>query len=395
MFKRTVPTIAALGAALLTIGAAAPAPAAAHAAAAPGAVTISGALQPGFATTIPTTLTVLTPYRGMVTINVQSNTTIVRRYNGASALDEFSPGDHIAAQGTLSGTTLNATGLKDFTIQKAFTRNYGVITAINSNTTQITVRVLNDRHAGRNTPFLRGELITLTVTPSMSVTLSDGSTGTVADNLDVGMNIVTLGVVNRHSHSMQSVSRIRVVTPQVGATTQISGLLQPGFSTSVPSTLTLQTVGHGMVTVSLDANTKLVRRYNGPSSLAEFSPNDRLNVVAKYNGPGSYSAIKIKDITIQRADTFMVGSITAITGTAVTATVLADDRYIHKGKVKDPFHVGESVTLNLSPSTMITLANGTQGTMSNLQTNMKISAVGVFNRKGHSFTTVSRVHVLS
>lgn len=392
MIRRTVPTIAALAAALLMVGASAPTPAV-HAAA-PASVTISGALQAGFATTTPTTLQVLTPYRGMVTVNVSSSTTIVRRYDGASALDEMSPGDHIAVSGAMSGTTFNATGIKDLTIQKAFTRGFGVITSINSGTTQLTVRVLADTHSRGNTPFVKGQIIYLTVTPSMSVTLSDGSTGTVADNLDVGVDIVSLGTYNRHSHTMQSVSRMRVVSPKVGSITQISGLLQPGFSTSVPSTLTLQTIGHGMVTVSLDVNTKLVRRYNGPSSLAEFSPNDRLNVTAKYEGVGSYSAVRIKDITIQRADTFMVGSITAISGSVITTTVLADDRYIHTGKVKDPFHMGESVTLTLSPSTIITRANGTPGAASDLQTGMKIAAVGVFNRKGHGFTSVSRLHIL-
>lgn len=393
--RRSIPVLAAAAAALLTAGAALPSPAPAHAATeAAGTTHISGTLQPGFATTTPATLTVLTPYRGLVTVNVDSNTTIVRRYNGASALDEFSPGDRIAVVGAMSGTTLAATGLKDFTIQKAFTRNYGVITAMNSDDTQLTVRVLTDRHAGSNTPFGHGQLIYLSVTPAMSVTLSDGSTGTVSDNLDVGMNIVSLGTFNRHSRTMQSVARIRVVTPQVGATTQISGLLQPGFSTSVPTTLTLQTANHGTVTISLDANAKLVRRYNGPSSLAEFSPNDRLNVVGKYQGGSSYTAVRIKDITIQRADTFMVGSITAINGSTITATVQADDRYIHRGKVTDPFRVGQSVTLNLSPSTIVTLANGTAGAATDLQTGMTVSAVGVFNRKGHGFTTVSRVHVL-
>jgi hypothetical protein len=358
-------------------------------------ITIGGALQPGFGTTAPTTLQILTVRRGMVTVNVSPSTTLVRRYNGPSALNEFSPGDQLKVTGVmLSNNTFNATLIKNNTIQHAYTHNLAVITAINSTTTLLTVRVLRDlpfdnRVAPQN-PFAVGQTIFVAVTPAMSVTLADGSRGTVQDDLSAGLTIATLGVYNRSSRTFQPVWRLRVVSPTPGTITEFGGILQPGFATAAPTTLTLSTPFRGMVTVQVSPTTVLVRRYNGPSSLAEFSAGDNLRVTATFLGGSTYSAIRVKDATIQQLAIGAVGQIDTINGNVITMTVLAGGT-----SPKSPFRPGQVVTFTLSPHTVITLANGATGTPASLQSGMRINVLGVYDRNAHSFVTVDRVHILS
>lgn len=383
-------------AALLTLTTLGPAPLAAHAATAatavPAITRLAGTLQPGFATTAPTSLQVVTAQGITMTVNVSTTTQIVRRYNGQSALDELSPGDKIGVSGSMSGTTaITATTLKDATIQRAFTRNVGRITAISSDMTKLTVRVLRDSRAQGHNPFDEGSTIYVAVTPTMTVTLADGSQGTVQDSLSTGLIITTLGVYDRNSHSFGDVSRLRVWSPAMGQTTEVHGILQASFSATQPATLTLQTPYHGLVTVGVGSSAKLVRRYNGASNLAEFSAGDKLAVVATYLGGSSYSATAIKNVTIQKAFSSMVGQIKTISGDTLTVRVLADSR----AKGQNPFRVGESLTQTVSPQTVITLANGTAGTIASLQPGMRFYTLGVVDRKAHAFVSVARIHLLS
>src|SRR5581483_10954025 len=174
----------------------------------------------------------------LVSVLVTSSTKLVRRYNGQSALDEFSPGDNLSVAGVMSGTmAMTATLVKDNTIQKAFTRNVGSITAISpsstSGLTQISVQVLHDSRVKSQNPFHVGATLTFTVSSAMTVTLADGSAGTVA-NLTSGMTIVSLGVFNRHGHTFGSVAHIRVTnkgsatpgTSSQDVTLEIAGVLQ-------------------------------------------------------------------------------------------------------------------------------------------------------------------------
>lgn len=396
MTRKTLLGGALAATAFLSLGTLGAAPLAAHAAtpaaAVPASTRLAGILQPGFATTAPTSLQVVTAQGITMTVNVSTTTQIVRRYNGQSALDELSAGDKIGVSGSMSGTTtITATTLKDVTIQRAFTRNVGRITAISSDMTRLTVRVLRDSRAQGHNPFDEGSTIYVAVTPTMTVTLADGSQGTVQDSLSPGLVITTLGVFNRNSHSFGDVSRIRVWSPAVGQTTEVHGILQAGFSATQPATLTLQTPYHGLVTVGVGSSAKLVRRYNGASNLAEFSAGDRLAVVATYLGNSSYSATAIKNVTIQKAFSSMVGQIKTISGNTLTVRVLANSR----AKGQNPFRVGESLTQTVSPQTVITLADGTAGTIASLQPGMRFYTLGVVDRKAHAFVSVARIHLLS
>jgi hypothetical protein len=404
MFKR-IPFVAGalVTASLLTLGTLGPAAMSAHAAAPAAQVLLHGVLQAGFGTTAPTTLQILTPKHGMFTINVSTSTNIIRRYNGQSGLDELSPGDNLVVQGAVNGTaTLNAVMVKDWTIQKTFAVSVDSITSINTNqttkVTSLTLKVVADSRYGSQNPFNEGETIyanmpaTTAAAAAPAVIGSDGS-ATTADALYPGEIVTIQGVFNRHSSTYLSVWRLRIGAPKPGVTIEFHGQLQSGFGTAAPTTLSIMTPLHGLVTFSVASTTGIIRRYNGTSSLAELSAGDNLLVFVRFTGPMNqpYPAMVVKDISIQAHAAATVGTIKTISGNTVTVTVMANGRLY---KHQDAFKVGETVTLNVSASTKIILANGTAGSLSSLQPNMKIWVNGVANRKAHSYTTVDRIRVL-
>jgi len=305
--------IAVLGTALLMgLGAFQLGPAAVHAAAPASNTALGGVLQAGFGVTAPTTLMVQSPKHGLVSVLVTSSTKLVRRYNGTSALDEFSPGDNLSVAGVMSGTTaMTATLVKDNTIQKAFTRNVGSITAISPSTTsgmtQISVQVLHDSRVKGQNPFHVGATITFTVASALTVTLADGSAGTVA-NLSTGMTIVSLGVFNRHSQSFDSISHIRVTNKgsatsgngsqggaTQGVTVEVAGVLQSGFSAT---TLMVQTRARGLVTVNVTASTAFTGRSGGTVSATQLKAGDRLVITGTSQGHATLNATAIQDLSL-------------------------------------------------------------------------------------------------
>ena len=160
---------------------------------------ITGTLATLSGVTMPVSLT-LTTAHGAVTVTFASPTaTIVRRYNGKSALDELSLGDTLAAKGVMSGTTFTATALKDLSIQEASTRAVVQVTGVSA--TGFTAIVRQAAHA-HNTPFTIGATITATVASTTKIMMpaTAPATGMVAgslSNIAVGQTVTVLGVYNR------------------------------------------------------------------------------------------------------------------------------------------------------------------------------------------------------
>lgn len=302
MTRKSLALGALATAALLSIGTMGAAPAA-HAAAPQATLKLTGVLQAGFATTTPTTIQILSASSPTpISVTVNTNTTVVRRYNGASSLAEFSPGDRLGVEGTMSNGVMNATIVKDFTIQAGFTFNVGTITNIKSldaNTTQLAVRVVANVHHKVIHPFHAGQFVNMNVSNAMTVTLSDGSAGRVSD-LAPGLQIATVGVYNRESRTFISVARMRVVTPSVGQFTGVSGWLQAAPSSATPpATLTLKTFYGGIVNVTVPATTTLRSRSGVSATLSQFHQGDWIHVLGTFNGlsngAGSITASLLRD----------------------------------------------------------------------------------------------------
>lgn len=159
-------------------------------------------------TTAPTTMTVTTVGGINVTVAVSTTTKIVRRYNGASALAEISAGDEVYAWGSFDPTstaTFDAVRIKDWSIQRAYTRVNGVVTGLSSG--GVTLDVGKGR--AKLSPYRHGETIyvdfsatTVVVSGSVTVTVSDVVTGT---------HIMALGLFDRVSKHLKA-DRVRILS---------------------------------------------------------------------------------------------------------------------------------------------------------------------------------------
>jgi len=193
----------------------------AHAAPAPAVrqAPIGGTLASEASTNGVTTLVVTTKNHGQVTVNVSSGTIFVRRYNGASALDELNLGDQLEVRGSFaagSTTVFNATRIKDFSIQEAATRAVLQVSTVNTTTNSFTGVVLRDKVFHRVTPVTIGQTVTVTVGTSGTPTtrllmmssgrLTDASFGTLA----VGQTVTVLGVYDRKMHTYTTTRLVRI-----------------------------------------------------------------------------------------------------------------------------------------------------------------------------------------
>jgi len=338
-------------------------------------------------TSAPTTLTIQTPNRGQVSVSVTSSTRIIRLYGAASGLDELSANDVLQVRGTTTAPgAVTATWIRDVSIHAAYGRLAGLVTAVTPNS--VSVVVGRDRH----TPFVYGQNVTIPVGPSTQVVSGTTTiTGSVG-SLSAGNRIVALGVYNNNSRTFQSTFRIRVlgtVSVQPHPVTYAGYLTMAPVTTTAPVSLTIQTPHEGQITVAVDANAKIVRRFNGASSLDEVGVNDVLQVRGVTTAPGVVAATWIRDTSIQEAYTRLVGLVTAVTPASVSVVVQRD------ASGRSPFSYGQNLTLPVGPSTqVISGTTTTTGSTGSITVGAQITALGVFNRIGHGFQSTFRIRVL-
>jgi hypothetical protein len=169
----------------------------------------------------------------------------------------------------------------------------------------------------------------------------------------------------------------------------VDGVLQTMSGTTTPATLTVQTASGTTVSVTMPATTKFVRRYNGHSSLDELTAGDRITADGAFEKGSSttFDARRIKDWSIQRAYTRVVGSVAAVQNGVVTLRV-ARGRSEHS-----PYWHGEGVWVTLSSSTMVMSSSGTV-TVNAVQPGVRVLVMGVYDRASRSLRA-GRVRILS
>ena len=339
-------------------------------------------------TSAPATLTVQTERRGQISVAVTASTKIVRRYNGPSGLDELAANDVLEIRGhTTAPGMVTATWIRDVSIQVAYTRLVGQVTAVTPNSVAVVVQ--RDR-SGR-APFASGQNLTLPVGASTQVvsgtTVLTGTTSALA----VGNRITALGVFNRVANAFQSTFRIRILgTGKPVKHAAYSGYLTTApLTTTAPTTLTLQSRYNGQISVLVTPGTKIVRRYNGPSGLDELAANDVLQVYGTTTAPGVVTATWIRDVSIQAAFTRLVGQVTAVTPSSVAVVVQRD----LSGRA--PFRVGQNLTLPVGASTqVISGTTTTTGSTASIAAGNRITALGVYNSVANTFQSTFRIRIL-
>jgi hypothetical protein len=154
-----------------------------------------------------TTLTVQTASGTTVTVTVPATTKFVRRYNGRSGLDELTEGDRITADGSFersSTTTFDARRVKDWSIQRAYTRVVGNVATVQNGV--VTLRVARGR--SERSPYWHGEGVWVTL--SSSTLVMAGSVTATVDAVQPGMRVLVLGLYDRASRSLRA-GRVRIL----------------------------------------------------------------------------------------------------------------------------------------------------------------------------------------
>jgi hypothetical protein len=168
---------------------------------------------------------------------------------------------------------------------------------------------------------------------------------------------------------------------------KVDGVLQTSSGTAAPATLIVQT-GSTTTTVTVAATTKVVRRYNGLSSLDELTAGDRITAWGSFDkgSPTTFDAQRLKDWSIQRAYTRVVGSVATVQNGLVTLHV-ARGRSVHS-----PYWHGEDVWVTLPPSAIVTSGSVTV-TVDAVQPGVRVLVLGLYDRTSHTLRAY-RVRIL-
>jgi hypothetical protein len=127
---------------------------------------VGGVLQTISGTTMPATLTVQTASGTTITVSVSARTKLLRSHGGRSGLAELTVGDRITADGrfeTGSTTTFDARRIKDLSI--AYTHVVGSVAGVGND----GVTLLPARRGSPHSPYWRGEVIDVSLSPSTKV----------------------------------------------------------------------------------------------------------------------------------------------------------------------------------------------------------------------------------
>jgi len=157
------------------------------------------ALEPGV--TAPTYLRVRLDDGRAITVNVGAGTAIVRRYDGASSLDQLAIGDLLQLKGSFEpgSNTFDASYIEDVSLQEAYTGARIELTSFAPATLAGRGIVRNDV---RNAPYQEGAFLNMQFASAVTVIRRDGSAGSIADlsALRLHERIHVSGRYDRHSN---------------------------------------------------------------------------------------------------------------------------------------------------------------------------------------------------
>lgn len=187
------------------------------------AATVEGTLIAVSGTTPPAMLTVqmgTTTY----TVNVSTTTTIVRKFNGASSLDEFAIGDMLRVIGTVTGTNIDATYIKNLSIQRKDASQWGTILTIDATAKTFTFDPMHKKNLANQT----------VLTTSATKIFQGNRKGASFADLKVGMTIKVIGLW-RKTQAQLVADRILIKL------TELEGMVSAVDCASTVKTITVST----------------------------------------------------------------------------------------------------------------------------------------------------------
>lgn len=144
--------------------------------------------------TTPTTITV-TAGGITYTVNVTTKTRIVRKFMGASSLEEIGVGDIVVVRGRFTDATIDANLIRDLSIQRKGGAFVGSVKSIDTTNSSFVL-----------TTTARGDQ---TVTTSAATVFLKGKDKVTFGDIQVGNNILVIGLWRKSARTINA-DRIRI-----------------------------------------------------------------------------------------------------------------------------------------------------------------------------------------
>ena len=317
----------------------------------------TGTLVSVSSTTVPSTLVVQSD-TALYTVNVTASTTLVRKLNGASLLDEFGVGDTLQITGTASGTTINATRIKNVTIQRINGVQQGTITSINASTMTFVMK--------------SNEKLPQTVTVPDSAKLFKGNLAAMFSDLAVGQTVRVVGLWRRSLHTLTA-DRVMIKA------SELNGKVTATNCTATPATL-IVSVKKGKTTTAwtITVNDQTVYRDRGFVQIgcAAVSLNDTVRIRGFVTGTMVMMALQLQDSTIKKIQSHWSGTISSNDLTGMTFKL--DQK---KGVDFTVNTTSQTIVVNGTgtPALLLALANGQNVTVWGVRTGSTIVANLILN----------------
>lgn len=297
-----------------------------------GAATIEGSLIAMSGTTLPAVLTVQvgpTSY----TVNVTSSTILVRKFGGPSSLDEFALGDLLRVEGTVTSTTVDATKIKNLSIQRKGASFKGKVLSIDASAKSFVLDPTKE------------SLENQTVTTSTNTRFFQGNRMGIFSDIGVGMTVKVIGIWRK---SLNILAADRVLIKM----TELTGTVTAIDCTSSPKTITVSTKskGHGTTSWTVNITDKTVIRDKILTVIActDVKVNHKVHIRGLRTGDASIDALQVWDKGAKKVQNTWNGTIKSIDGTAKTFVLT-----VSKGK-----KAGSDVTVAVTAETILVNDNG-------------------------------------
>lgn len=325
------------------------------------ASSIDGTLVAISGTTLPAVLTVqsgVTSY----TVNVTTSTSLIRKYNATSGLDEFAVADLVRVWGTFNGTTVDATKVKDLSIQRKGAAQWGKIVSIDTSASTF----LFDTNR-KKTP-------NQTVTTSASTKIVLGNQLGIFADLKVGM---VVKVVSLWRPSQQTMLAERIMV----RLTELEGVVKTVSCDT--NTLTVQGQGEssslsnsskGIWTLTLTDKSVLRDRELKQITCADIKVNHKVHVRGFRTAAKALNVVSLRDKGSKRTMKKWEGRIASIDATAKT--------FVLNGSFKVTTNTNSevtSITFVTTPETIFVNEEGAQIAFSDLVVGHKVEARGTLN----------------
>jgi len=261
----------------------------AHAASTP---VTTGTLVSVASTTLPTTLVMQTGTT-MYTVNITKDTKLVRKFNGESLLDEFGTGDILEVTGAITATTIEATRIKNTTIQRVGGVKQGIITSIDAAASKFVMKP-------------HGATAETVTVPNLGKIFKGTIAGTFSD-LAVGQTVKVVGLWRKTTHTITA-DRVLIKL------TELNGKVTATNCTASPATLTVD-VKKGKTTtawvVKVDALTSLRDNRQNQITCAMISVKDTVHIRGFVTGTATMTALQVHDSSIKKTQSKWSGTISS------------------------------------------------------------------------------------